>query len=261
MADRNDMLFRDLSEAEFVFECELHVRDPSCRRPYPATQLRKQRKYHRVLKKRQVDLTKQEESRTLNEIVQGIMSDNPEQQLSSTFAARIILSRETNPPIDDLVQAGIVSQLVNFLLREEMPELQFEACGALTNITSGDSEQTRTVVRALLDQALDAIESLLSSSDAKVAEKAVLFLGNIAGDGPTFQREFSKFRFFSSVLQPLLNLINTTSPISLLRNIAFTLSNLCSYKDPLPLVSQIEQYLHGLKYLITSNDKEVLGNV
>ena len=66
MADSNDTLFRDLSEAEFAFELELHERDPSCRKHYPATQLRKQRKYNRVMKKRQVDLSK-EQSRTMQE--------------------------------------------------------------------------------------------------------------------------------------------------------------------------------------------------
>ena len=48
------------------------------------------------------------------------MSDNPEQQMSSTFAARKILSREKNPPIDAFIQAGIVPKLVDFLQREEM---------------------------------------------------------------------------------------------------------------------------------------------
>ena len=81
------------------------------------------------------------------EIQNGIESTDPARQLQATQAARKILSRERNPPIDAMVNLGILPKLVKFLSHFDNPSLQFEAAWALTNIASGKKNTSQKLTR------------------------------------------------------------------------------------------------------------------
>ncbi len=101
-------------------------------------------------------------------------SADPATQLSAVQAARKLLSSDRNPPIDALIQSGILPVLVNCLSATDNPSLQFEAAWALTNIASGTSMQTQAVVQA---NAVPLFLQLLSSPHQNVCEQAVWALG------------------------------------------------------------------------------------
>jgi len=190
---------------------------------------------------------------SIEEIQNGIQCSDPLRQFQATQSARKILSRERNPPIDTFINLGILPRLVEFLARTDNTALQFEAAWALTNIASGSSEQTNAVVQA---GAVPCFVQLLKSGDEAVCEQAVWALGNIAGDGAVLR----DFVINNGVVQPLLNLVKPDIKIIFLRNVTWTISNLCRNKNPCPPFEVVKQCLPALAQLINHTDNEVLAD-
>merc|ERR1740138_469160 len=150
-------------------------------------------------------------------LTQALMSEDPQAQFNSTQQYRKLLSIEQNPPIQEVIAAGVVPRFVQFLKEVARPDLQFESAWVLTNIASGTAEQTRVVVE---HGALPIFVELLRSPNDDVREQAVWALGNIAGDSPNFRDLVLQ----SGGLEPVMNVIKSAEKISITRNAAWALS-------------------------------------
>ncbi|KAK4339753.1 hypothetical protein RND71_041215 [Anisodus tanguticus] len=183
-------------------------------------------------------------------MVQGVWSEDPAAQIEATTHFRKLLSIERSPPIDEVIKAGVIPRFVQFLVRNDLPQLQFEAAWALTNVASGTSEHTRVVID---HGAVPMFVQLLSSASDDVREQAVWALGNVAGDSPSCR----DLVLSQGALMPLLAQLNEQSKLSMLRNATWTLSNFCRGKPPTPFEA-VKPALPVLQQLIHTNDEEVL---
>ncbi|KAI8874070.1 ARM repeat-containing protein [Ramicandelaber brevisporus] len=255
---------RDAFKSKGAFKAD----DVRRRREEQAVEIRRQKRDETLSKKRMTTVdpsavsdSEDEEAaanqimRKLNEnlpkMLEEIYSSNVDQQLQAATLFRKLLSKERQPPIGEIIATGVVPRLVE-LLGSQHQLVVFESAWALTNIASGTSSETATVVNA---GAIPRFVELLSHPSADVREQAVWALGNIAGDSTSFRDQALQ----SGAMQPLCALLlSSNSKQALLRNATWSLSNLCRGKNPAPSWDMIEPALPVFARLIYIEDGEIL---
>jgi hypothetical protein len=191
------------------------------------------------------------ELKNLANLAAALSTNSPALQLKAVAAFRKLLSKADNPPVAQVIAAGVVTRFVEFIGPQyrENNKLQFEASWALTNIASSD--HTALIVEL---GAVQPLCDLLASEHAEIRDQAAWCLGNIAGDSVSLRDAL----LVQGVLPRLLPNITEAASVTMLRNCTWALSNFCRHK-PSPPIKKIKPALPVLANILnTCKDGEVL---
>lgn len=187
----------------------------------------------------------------LPELLEATRSGDEQLHLFAAQGIRKLLSHELHPPIQEVIDAGVVPIMINWIQRKEFPQLQFEAAWVLTNIASGTHQQCQVIIEK---GAVPLIIRLLESPVEQLKEQAVWALGNIGGDAAHCRDIILQH----GGLPLLISCVESTTSQTLIKNGAWTISNLCRGK-PAPDYSLVKAAVPILSKLIqTQNDPEIL---
>lgn len=81
-----------------------------------------------------------------NELLQSINSEDILRQHYGLIGIRKILSIAENPPIQSIIDAGLVPKMIDYIKQNDYPQLQLEATWALTNVASGSNTQCQSII-------------------------------------------------------------------------------------------------------------------
>ncbi|KAK0598003.1 hypothetical protein LWI29_030710 [Acer saccharum] len=221
--------------------------------------IRKSKREESLMKKRREGLQQQQQLpasaqlELLPKMEAGIISADHNEQLWAITQFRMLLSAECSPPIEEVIQSGVVPCFVYFLRSDDSPRLQFEAAWVLTNIASGTIENIRVL---LAHNAVSKLAKLLVSPSDDVCEQAMWALINIASESPRCR----DLVLGCGALHLLQEQLKKHDKLPMLRNATWTLSIFCRGK-PQPPFYLVKYAFPALAQLTLLNDEEVLTDV
>ena len=196
-------------------------------------------------------------------VIAGLNSDHLNEQIKASTQLRMLLSG-INPPIQMVIDAGVVPRLVQFV-REDFeyvvspsPKLQLEAAWILAQIVSSTSDHIRVVVE---EDGVPIFCSLMGSRDESTRLRAASALGLMAIESPTYRDmvlEEGMMELLPDHIREDL-VADGEQSIRSLRALVALLTQLCRGDPPLELY-RVAPALEVFATLIRSKDEEVLSS-
>lgn len=233
------------------------------RREEQQVELRRQRT-EELLNKKRISTREAQSSNTFDATKSLLFSNNLEDIYSGTYDCRTRLSIDVNPPIQDIIVSGIVPRFVELLDKSfyarfgDNPlsqKCRFEAAWVITNIASGNSEQTKYVVNV---GAVPLLVKMISEDDEGIVDQSVWALANISGDSEALRDIILEAGALQKVVDLILSYINSGSNIKILRNLVWLISNLNRGRYPIPTLENMRKSAIVIEKVIQINDQDLI---
>lgn len=222
-------------------------------------QLRQQRREMALNKKRSTMISDTSRIPNFFTLKNNLISSDLKEVFQGTYEFRMLLSVETLPPIQEVIDTNLVPRFVellspnNVIYKNGDPDLvrgtRLEAAWVLTNIASGNSNQTKVVVEC------GAIPLLLQmlKEENDLVDQAVWALGNIAGDSESMRDAIINCNCLGLIIQ-----LFSKNDIKIVRNATWLLSNLCRGRNPCPGREHLKGCLPVFVHLMAFEDMDVI---
>lgn len=174
------------------------------------------------------------------------------ERLSATIKVRRLLASPSDPPIDEVVQSGIIPILLKNLKIADR-QLQFESLWSLTNISAGTTNNCKAIILA---DTLSCISPFLMSEHEEIRDQSLWCIGNLAGDSTPYRDLILQ----TNILTVLLPHITASAKLSFVRLATWVMTNLCR-GSPAPTFEYVKATVGKYAELIHSEDEETLIDV
>jgi importin subunit alpha-6/7 len=189
------------------------------------------------------------------DLISSISDPDPIKQHYGMIGVRKILSIAEAPPIQAVIDAGLVPKMIEYVKQQEFPQLQLEATWALTNVASGTTIQCQSIIDK---GGIPLFVELLRSQNAGIVEQAIWAIGNISSDCIFYRDNIIR----AGGLENLVHVVTTTHEETLIKHGCWALSNLCR-GSPLPRYDFVKSSIPVLCKAIASKrlvDKEIIAD-
>lgn len=184
------------------------------------------------------------------ELAKQVYSDNDDLKLSGVKGLRL-LSAGSPAPIQEILDSGVVPQVIEGLRRFDFSQLQYESAWLLSNISTGDYLQIQTLVG---HYCIPLLIDTLRSPNERVRCQAAWCLSNIAAESVTYR----DFILNNGAIALLIGCIETSSNQDDKKTITWALGNLCNGK-PSPNYNVCKDALLTLaRVLLETQDFETM---
>ena len=163
-----------------------------------------------------------------NEIISAFRTNDIIKKYTGLVGIRKLLSLQENSPIQELIDTGIIPELIN-LLEISPYEFKYEALWCLTNIATGTTDQANIII---VKGGLPKIISLLDSNIEELKNQAVWTIGNLASDSMKIRDLLIKEKAFDKILTIMAS--TSSDQQKLLKQCVWSIANFCRVKPPPP---------------------------
>lgn len=176
-----------------------------------------------------------------------LFSQNLQDIYNGTYDCRTRLSVEVDPPIQEIIESGIVPRFVELLnpsfydaFKDSTlsSKCRFEAAWVLTNIASGTSDQTKYVVKL---GSVPLLVKMLSENDDNLVDQCVWALGNIAGDTESLRDIILETGALDKIIELLKKYTSAGIHLKTTENLVWLLSNLNRGRNPFPKIENMHK--------------------